>query len=984
MNGFNRALGVRPGEGRLVGFVAAIFASIEIARGFGEIAADSLVIGRFGSGSLPWLFIGLGITSLVAGLAFGAILGRLRRGRLFVGVLVAFAAAIAIEQLALVAGLPIVPPLWITVYAAGSVATTLVWTLAGSVLDTRQAKRLFPVCTSAAIVGSFVGTLGAGPAAALVGTEWVVAFEAIGLAVAAGFVGRLARGAEGGKLRVTPPRRPAVAEVRAGFDFVLHSPLMRLVAVAYVLFSILMFSVTSPFFRAMAEAFPPGASAELTTALGLLSAVVTATSFVVSLVVAPRLYARFGVATAAVILPIVYAAGFGLWIVAFSPATAALVRYAQQVTQRGLSNAAWSAFYNVVPTARRAQALAFNDGVPGQLGIVLSGVLLLTVEAVLAPEQIPWLGATAAVVCIAVVISIRRRYAEALLQALRSGLGERVLEGGPGIVSLGADRRATIALIDALDDPRAGVRSIAAQLLGRLRVVGAAPALTSLAADSDPRVRAAVIVALANIGEGAAAGRIEPGLADPDPTVRAAAIDAAAQAAPDAIARQVDWLAGDPDPAVRASLAVALSQMGRQDDATALTVGLLSAEASGDRVAGLGALGRIEAIAAPALNGHDYAVDALADEVTAVRRAAAAVIQARPVVPDEVIALLASGSPETSAAALWALDGHAAQARGAVLTWARGQVARATDLQGRLRSLDGAAARDGALAFLVAILARRQIEILHRLLTGLAVLGAPEAAGLIRRNLRSDDADVRAQAIEAIDSIGDAELRRAIVSLLEPPPGPARPNEETVLRDLTSDPDQWIRVFALRARAELAAAERSTIHEGARIGPDPMVRDEPIGLEEGGPVRMPDVAHMLGEIDRMLFLRRVPLFAELAPEDLQRLAMTCIERLYGADEVVVSEGETGTELMLIVEGSVRVVHVEADGSERLLRRYEAGDHFGELAVLREAPRAATVIAEPPGIRGLVIGGEGLTAILRERPDAAMAMLATLATRISQA
>ena len=86
--------------------------------------------------------------------------------------------------------------------------------------------------------------------------------------------------------------------------------------------------------------------------------------------------------------------------------------------------------------------------------------------------------------------------------------------------------------------------------------------------------------------------------------------------------------------------------------------------------------------------------------------------------------------------------------------------------------------------------------------------------------------------------------------------------------------------------------------------------------------------------------------------------------------------------MVIVEGSVRVVHVEPDGTERLIRRYESGDHIGELAVLREAPRAATVIAEGDGVRGLVIDGEGLRAILRERPDAAMAMLATLAERIS--
>ena len=63
--------------------------------------------------------------------------------------------------------------------------------------------------------------------------------------------------------------------------------------------------------------------------------------------------------------------------------------------------------------------------------------------------------------------------------------------------------------------------------------------------------------------------------------------------------------------------------------------------------------------------------------------------------------------------------------------------------------------------------------------------------------------------------------------------------------------------------------------------------------------------------------------------------------------------------------------------------YQIGDHIGELAVLREGTRAATVIAEEPGVRGLVIGGDGLRSILRERPEAAMAMLATLAERISR-
>ncbi len=146
---------------------------------------------------------------------------------------------------------------------------------------------------------------------------------------------------------------------------------------------------------------------------------------------------------------------------------------------------------------------------------------------------------------------------------------------------------------------------------------------------------------------------------------------------------------------------------------------------------------------------------------------------------------------------------------------------------------------------------------------------------------------------------------------------------------------------------------------------------------------MAQTARTLSDLDTMLRLRRVPLFEGLDPEDLQRIASTSEEHTYADGETVLREGDLGDELVVIVTGSVRVVRVEPDGSERLIRRYEAGEHIGELAVLRERARAATVIAEAGGVHGIVIGGEGLRAILRERPDAAMAMLATLAERISR-
>ena len=138
----------------------------------------------------------------------------------------------------------------------------------------------------------------------------------------------------------------------------------------------------------------------------------------------------------------------------------------------------------------------------------------------------------------------------------------------------------------------------------------------------------------------------------------------------------------------------------------------------------------------------------------------------------------------------------------------------------------------------------------------------------------------------------------------------------------------------------------------------------------------------LTDLETMLLLRRVPLFEGLDPEDLQRIAATSVERTYADGEALMREGEVGDELVVLVAGSVRVVRQDADRSERLIRTYDAGDHIGELAVLRERPRAATVLADGE-VRGVAIGGEALKSILRERPDAAMSMLATLAERISR-
>ena len=923
MNHVGASPGIADRERRSLLLVAAVFASLEAGRGLGEVGVNTLVLSRLPGDALPYLYIGLGLISLVVAVALGAALGRTRKSLLFGVALTSVAVALAVERIALSSGSDaVLPILWLTVTGAGTIAGTIGWTVATSTFDARQAKRLFPICTAAAIAGYFVGSLVAGPLAALVGTESLVVAQAILFLVAAVLIGRVALVAGGrGWLPPQGVRRPIVADVRAGFDEVRKSPLMRLVAVAYVLFSVLAFSVTYPYLLAAEAQFP--AEAELAFVLGTISAAVTATSFVVSIVLANRIYARFGVAGAALVLPLVYVVGFAVWILRFSFGTAAALVFAQQSIQRGLSNAAWSAMYNVVPAVRRAQVLAFQDGVPGQVGTALSGVLLLAAGRLLAPDQFFWLGLATALILAAVVLAIRRRYADSLLRTLHSGAAEQVLEGGPALGTLveAADVRA--ALVTALAAPEPSTRAMAASMLARSTAPDARAALAAALADDDPGVR------------GIAAGSLLAAEGDPS--------GAAAEAVLDELIRG--------GPTERVAAARALERL-RRTLPPDLAGAFLVDDSSAVRASAMPILGPPgdETVTARLVGGLD-------DQAMTVRVAAAQTLALLPAVPPAVTDLLATGSTDAQEVALRAMEGHASQVQPAVLAWAERKVARATSLADAEHAIrEGLDAptldKNGeATLFLANVLARRIERDQDLALEAMSVLGAPSARGVIRRCLWSDDADTRAQAIEALDSMGDRHLGRALTQLVEHQPGRDHATADEVVARLRDDGDPWIRGLARRIPSQ------------------------------GGDVESlsPGMEHL----ETMLALRRVPLFERLEPEDLQRIAMGATERSFEPNATILREGEVSDELFLILEGDVVVTRTEPDGTQRMVRGYRAGDHVGELAVLRHAPRSATVAAGPNGARALVMSGQGLKAILRERPEAAMAMLATLAERITE-
>jgi len=71
------------------------------------------------------------------------------------------------------------------------------------------------------------------------------------------------------------------------------------------------------------------------------------------------------------------------------------------------------------------------------------------------------------------------------------------------------------------------------------------------------------------------------------------------------------------------------------------------------------------------------------------------------------------------------------------------------------------------------------------------------------------------------------------------------------------------------------------------------------------------------------------------------------EKLFKAGETVIQEGEPG-EVLYIVENGALSCHKIIDGESKFLKNYQAGDVFGELALLYNAPRAATIKADSDG------------------------------------
>jgi HEAT repeat protein len=927
--------------------------------------------------------------------------------RFFGGLLLALSVILLIERAAVMLDVPaLYPIIWLTINVMILLTGTFMWNVAGEVCDARQAKRLFSLFASAGILGGVLGNLLTGPLVTVLGTENVLLVNVAFLLIALALMRRIARlHFKPGAQRVT--KSSTLDDIRFGFDYMRGSRLMQLLALASILFSVLFFSLSFPFSQVVSTSFAE--EADVANYLGGFSSVATIVTFCVSLFIANRLYASIGVVNAVLLLPIVYLGGFIAWSVNFTLTSAAIVRLLQWVLLNAVAGTAWNAFFNVVRPEKRGRVLAFMNGVPTQIGTALSGVLLILGRQVMTAAQIFVLGMIVAVICGVTVWLMRRAYGAALVAALRAGFLDVFTATAQGMRKLEADADAIDAVCDGLRDPRPEVRRVSAEILGRLdarAVRQPVEPLKRALLDENADVRYAALSALRQLDPQAAVEPIVDRLADPEPAIRAAAIDALSQIAPQFVDRFVAAL-NDAHAHVRARAAVALHRVGEIDRARAAMMALLGSAQAAKRVEALEALADCKDVVQAAriasflrddenvrvriaatkvlgalgtIDAGRLLVEALDDPQERVRHAAALALRANESALDAIVDVLLRGSERAQDAALSALEGRGQTVKATLIDWAAKRLPRVAELRRHGAALGHASNDSFSVTYIHDLLHQREWQIERRIVRALALISSPEATDLILRGLRATDAETRAQALEAIDAIGDKRIARGLIPLMEQhAPEPSAGDTRETLKRLTEDLDPWIRVLAVRALGELLARDWRALIAHAQEDAAAIVRESVADIQSMGGA-MAETLNTLGMMDRILFLRQVSIFKNLAPEDLHQIAEIATERVFAADEVIYREGDIGDEMSIIVDGQVRVT-TQVNGETQYIRSYGVGEHVGELALLRQQPRSADVTAEQGDVRVLVIRGDAFKAILHDRPEVAMAMLGSLAERL---
>lgn len=1013
---------VRRQERARFGFFFALAALVSLAQTLGLVGVEALFLAREGVERLPEAFVLAAGVTVLGVLVYGALVGDVRNDRMYVAVLGLAAVGLVVGTWGVVEGRPgFLFGLFAAWFLIQAVLISHFWTFASDYFDLLASKRLTHLFMVGSSAGGIVGGLAAAGLGRWTAPEMLVVGWAAGLLATAVTV-RAHRGrlVHWGLLEIDERDETSLENLRLAARFLGRSRLARHLTVSVAAMTLALF--VSQYFYSGIFAARFGDAGALARFFGLYLAAANAGELVVELVLTPWLLRRLGVTGANLVHPITTLISFAVLAIEPRLAAAVLARANRELLDNAMSAPVRQLLYHAVPLRFRGRLRAFLEGVVVHGAMAVAGAVLLF-QPVFDPRVLGATGLAMAALYLGVNLRIRREYLRTLVGGVREGhLDLRGVEDRFGTWE--AQRlRDLWSSVSASGGPTAG-RS-AAQLAPLLAERGLVDELVDGLRHGESAVRCACLIALAQGRAGLPDEVLIQAAADRDVSVRRTAVrllrvardaededDALpappARRPPVLLEPPLRALLGDDDAEVRAGSARALgapglevlasmARSGREEEAVAalavLPRGLaeLAAQRISDPDPGIRAAALETAARMPeALSlGRDLLIRNLDHRDVRVRRAAVAALEARMVggsgAVEAIAGMLADPGREVRQRAVAALIRLGEGGVRAALPYLRSDRAGTAEAAVEVVASEARRFRRELVAELRRrarqswgdLLALRVLPLRGDLATrflraahadssrrnqaaAFALLGALEDPGVVRsieRALRLGSPRSRASALEVLSHLGDREAAHLLVVTLEDTP--IEEKIRSVHKDVGGNLEDVDRAVD---------ADRRALDSWIRMGADYFRK------EGGGDATQREV------MERLLLLREVPLFTRLGLEQLEAIDRVMQESQYLAGEVVFREGDPGGELYLMLEGRVQIVNDYGTPEESVLAVLEAPGYFGEMAVLDDRPRSATV-AVVEDARLLALDGDSFKDLLLQMPEIGFEVCRELTSRV---
>jgi HEAT repeat protein len=1022
------ARSVRVRERQRLLFFTGVAALVALGQTLGLAGAEALFLTRYGVEYLPQTFIfASGVT--VAGMLFYAgLVGSTRNDNMFSSMLWMASLLLAMGAYAAYQGsVRVLPVLFAGYFLTQAIFLNHFWTFASDYFDTLAAKRLGHLFTFGASAGGALG------GALVVGISSVVPPEALIGAWAAvlattGVVIRLGRRKlmRWGLLKLIEKDETSLEGLASAGRFARTNPLGYWLVASAAAMTMALFVSQYLYSGIFAAAFPE--TSDLALFLGVFLMLSNLGEIVITFAVTPWLTRHLGVGQANLIHPILTVLSY--IPLAFDPRLYAgvLARVNREVLDDALATTLRQLTYNAISERLRARMRALVEGIVGYTMMALAGGLILLG---LDPLWLCGVGGGMGLIYLFANLRIRNEYLRTLIGGIREGRID-VAQISEQLAAWEVPR--LVELWDSLTEPgTTRLGSSAAPLARVLAARGVYAPLVRSATGAEARVRCACIDALAGSAKGVPEAALMAALADVDSDVRRAAVRAIAtgnddvsqsslanESAPSqsiaALATrplasfdpQLRQLLQDEIPEVRADAAATLGKPGAEvllkmasssdaDEAVAALQRLPCelADAALERVdsskprvraAALEAVARL----VPAVSiGRDRLARNLDHPNAAVRSAATTALAVKTAESTEAVetvaGVLADPSRIVRARAVEALRSVGEIGRQSAIPYlkshSQGTVEAAieilsdptssqtrklfrSELRSRVRQAWGdmlalaSLPNQGEISIRFLRAAhedsmRRNHAVAFALLRGLE---DPAVVRSVERALRFAAPRTRAAALEVLSNLGDRDSANLLVLMIED----SSTTEKTqILQSLGTMHDDLERALE---------AEQRVFDVWIRMGRDYHRKNG------GGNVSQEDT------MERLLLLRKIPLFSRLNLDQLEAINLQMTESHYLRGEIVMREGEPGGELFLLLDGQTRAVSGYGTPDEMTLNVQHAPDYFGEMAILDDRPRSATIVVTAEA-RVLSLGGESFQDLMFQLPEISFEICRSLSSRL---